>query len=57
MTDILRDKPPTSPLPQTEEEREAKAIVEAADYQPRGGDDLVPPDADRPADGELGAGD
>ena len=41
----------------TPEQEEADAVVAAADYQPNGGDDLVPPEEDRPADGELGAGD
>jgi hypothetical protein len=57
MTDTRRDNPRTSSPSQTEEEREVDAVAAAADYQPRGGDDLVPPDEDRPADGELGAGD
>jgi hypothetical protein len=43
--------------PETEEQQEAREATAVADYQPRGGDDLVPPEEDRPADGELGAGD
>ena len=43
--------------PETEEPQEAPQATTVVDYQPRGGDDLVPPEEDRPADGELGAGD
>ncbi len=41
---------------QPEHEKADEASV-ADNYEPHGGDDLVPPDEDRPADGELGAGD
>lgn len=53
------NRPPVKVMPEVDErldeEREAEAVE---NYQPNGGDDLVPPDIiDRPADGELGAGD
>jgi len=44
--------------PEEQETKEATEATAVADYQPKGGDDLVPPEeVDRPADGELGAGD
>jgi len=44
--------------PETEERQEEEQDQAVAEYEPTGGDDLVPPARpDRPADGELGAGD
>jgi hypothetical protein len=39
------------------EDQRQDAPAAVVEYQPNGGDDLVPPPEDRPADGELGAGD
>jgi len=57
MTRNEREGVGTTSGPDTEEQQvdEERAVAE---YEPNGGDDLVPPPApDRPADGELGAGD
>ncbi len=44
--------------PESEEQPEREEDRATAEYEPRGGDDLVPPpEPARPADGELGAGD
>jgi len=47
----------TKPGPEPEEPQEVDEALAVAEYEPKGGDDLVPPSEDRPADGELGAGD
>jgi hypothetical protein len=48
----------TTAGPDTEERQEVDEERATAEYEPNGGDDLVPPAGpDRPADGELGAGD
>jgi hypothetical protein len=56
MPDSKRDERSTMRPGEAEEQREAE-VQAVADYQPKGGDDLIPPKEDRPADGELGAGD
>ena len=49
------DEYPTKDEGGEDQRQDAPAAV--VEYQPNGGDDLVPPPEDRPADGELGAGD
>ena len=57
MADVERDELRTKDGPETEERQEPDEERATAEYEPNGGDDLVPVGVDRPADGELGAGD